>query len=976
MDFSTSSPMDLSTRAQALVASLAKANGDVGYMSCAVYDTAWVAMVAKPTADGEQWLFPQCFQYVLDTQQADGAWPTYAADVDGILNTTASLLAIKKHLDTPLQLTTPSAEELSERLTRGQAALQILLDGWDVDATTHVGFEFLVPTLLQLLADQDMAFDFPGRTALMAQNKAKLSKFRVEFLYSKHKTTAIHSLEAFLPTLDYNKVRHHKDFGAMMASPSSTAAYLMKSTPWDHEAEAYLHDVLQLGAGRGSGGIPSAFPSTYFEVTWMLTTLLKNEYTAGELGFGESQQLAELLSKALHNQGGLLGFAPSVQPDVDDTAKTLTTLSVLGHPASPQGMLERFEQETHFKTYDGERNPSFSANCNVLVALLSQQDPSIYQNQITKIVRFLVDIWWNADGWIEDKWNLSQHYSTMLMADAFSAVIKLWDAGELPLLPEQLVRDGLVISLFQALVRTLQTQNEDGSWGTRGSKEETSYAVLTIAKASVLPVAEGLLPVITKALEAGKNFIATSQETAPAYLWIEKVSYGSEALSESYTLAALKSNIPEKSSLSTKTRDLVSIPEKNVKQFTKFYSMIPLFSKSPAWRLQAALIEGYLFLPSLKEMRLDIFPRSGMEDDRYFEYIPFTWTSNNNLENSFISSKALNDMMVVSFLNYQADEFMEAVVGRYFGDRSKDVLNVIDHIFASLDQQKQDSDVEFSDAAEDDHAPAGPTDPLTPPSDVSSDQEDSADNMVAKSKPSLGDVRNVLQRFITHVMNHSAVTSASPLLQASVRNELRIFLLAHMDQASDNDRFATQSNIATIGAAFETPRSSFYRWVQSTSSDHTSCPYSFMLYQCILTEELSNKGEIFPSVEEKYIAEAMCRHLAVLCRMYNDYGSIHRDKDEKNLNSINFPDFHSSTPSSSPSSPPSSSTTNENLLKARLWTLAEYERENVERAFEKLRVLAGNDKEGERTLQKMRVFVNVTDLYGQIYVARDIASRM
>lgn len=625
-------------------------------------------------------------------------------------------------------------------------------------------------------------------------------------------------------------------------------------------------------------------------------------------------------------------------------------------------MLERFEQETHFKTYDGERNPSFSANCNVLVALLSQPDASAYQTQITKIVRFLVDIWWNADGWIEDKWNLSQHYSTMLMTDAFSAAIKLWDAGELPSLPETLVRDGIVISLFQALVRTLQTQNEDGSWGTRGSKEETSYAVLTIAKASILPVAEGLLPVINDALERGKRFIANSQETTPAYLWIEKVTYGSAALTESYTLAALKINSHSQSTLSTKTRALATVPEKNVKQFTKFYSMIPLFSKSPAWRLQASLIEGYLFLPSLKEMRLDIFPRSGMEDDRYFEYIPFTWTSNNNLDNAFISSKALHDMMVVSFLNYQADEFMEAVVGRYFGDRSKDVLDVIDNIFATLDEAKQeDSDTELSDAASD-HAPAGPTDPLTPPSDVPSD--DDADTVVVKSKPSLGDVRTVLHKFISHVMAHPAVTAASPLLQSSVRNELRIFLLAHMDQASDNDRFATQSNIETVGAAFETPRSSFYRWVQSTSSDHTSCPYSFMLYQCILAAGVSTSGgEVFASVEEKYIAEAMDRHLAVLCRMYNDYGSLRRDRDEKNLNSVNFPDFHTAT-------------TDEASLKARLWTIAEYERENVERAFAKLQTLAGEEKEKKRTLEKMRVFINVTDLYGQIYVARDIASRM
>lgn len=178
----------------------------------------------------------------------------------------------------------------------------------------------------------------------------------------------------------------------------------MSSTPWDAESEAYLHDVVRLGAGQSRGGIPSAFPSTYFEMTWVLTTLLNNEYSVSEIGAAPAEQLAELLSTALSAQGGLLGFAPSVQPDADDTAKTLTALSALGHPASPAGMLARFEAETHFKTYDGERNASFSANCNVLVALLSQPDPSDYQKQITKTLRFLVDLWWNSDGWIEDKW--------------------------------------------------------------------------------------------------------------------------------------------------------------------------------------------------------------------------------------------------------------------------------------------------------------------------------------------------------------------------------------------------------------------------------------------------------------------------------------------------------------------------------------------------------------------------------------------
>jgi hypothetical protein len=35
----------------------------------------------------------------------------------------------------------------------------------------------------------------------------------------------------------------------------------------------------------------------------------------------------------------------------------------------------------------------------------------------------------------------------------------------------------------------------------------------------------------------------------------------------------------------------------------------------------------------------------------------------------------------------------------------------------------------------------------------------------------------------------------------------------------------------------------------------------------------------------------MTRHLAVMCRQYNDYGSLVRDAEEGNLNSIDFAEF-------------------------------------------------------------------------------------
>lgn len=96
--------------------------------------------------------------------------------------------------------------------------------------------------------------------------------------------------------------------------------------------------------------------------------------------------------------------APGIEADVDDTAKALICLGSLGQTISPEGMIKAFERETHFQTYANERDPSFSANCNALLALLCQADPSSCSAQILKVVQFLSNAWWISDGPIKDKW--------------------------------------------------------------------------------------------------------------------------------------------------------------------------------------------------------------------------------------------------------------------------------------------------------------------------------------------------------------------------------------------------------------------------------------------------------------------------------------------------------------------------------------------------------------------------------------------
>jgi hypothetical protein len=96
--------------------------------------------------------------------------------------------------------------------------------------------------------------------------------------------------------------------------------------------------------------------------------------------------------------------APFVGADADDTAFGLTTLNLIGKATNADRLVQEFEASDHFKTYAMERNPSLSANCNVLNALLQTPEPGRYIKQIEKCTKFLCHQWWTSDGKIEDKW--------------------------------------------------------------------------------------------------------------------------------------------------------------------------------------------------------------------------------------------------------------------------------------------------------------------------------------------------------------------------------------------------------------------------------------------------------------------------------------------------------------------------------------------------------------------------------------------
>lgn len=279
-------PSHLNARAASLVRELAtscKEKYGINKASPAVYDTAWVSMVPKTVNGEKSWAFPESFQYILNQQSQSGAWESYASEIDGILNTLAALLALQKHAAESQQQGLSLPDDIEGRISRATKSLRVMLQRWKVHETNHIGFEMLVPAHLDMLEQYGIRFDFPGRQYLMNIYMQKLSKFDQHSLSGKKGSTLLHSLEAFIGKIDFDSIRHHTVLGSMLASPSSTSAYMMETSTWDDESEAYLRWVISAGAGKGSGSVSGIFPTTVFDLTWVMLLYfhLSNEINTG-----------------------------------------------------------------------------------------------------------------------------------------------------------------------------------------------------------------------------------------------------------------------------------------------------------------------------------------------------------------------------------------------------------------------------------------------------------------------------------------------------------------------------------------------------------------------------------------------------------------------------------------------------------------------------------------------------------------------
>ncbi|RWA06352.1 hypothetical protein EKO27_g8753 [Xylaria grammica] len=907
-------------------------NGEFGSFSPSIYDTAWMARIRLP-GDRSRLLFPECFAYLLETQSPDGGWTAHGSQVDRILNTMASLVALKGHQVAAEEIgDTGTSDRLSGRISNAEEFLKLQLEEWDVTSSVHVGTEILVPALLETLEKSGTMFEFRGRSLLMKWNQKKLRKFSPEILYSSNRTTLVHSLESFVGKIDFDRVAHHLDQrNSMMASPAATAAYLMNISTWDRDVEAYLRTVVKNSSSKGSGGVPGAFPSSTFELTWIVSTLLKGSPYADLFELPELLQIRALLQSQFDSHDGLVGFDSGVLADADDTAKIILTLTLLGRTPSPEKMNSHFEADDHFRTYTHEANGSFSTNCNVLDALLHCTNSATYLSQIIKISQFLCREF--DSGTISDKWNLSETYSLMLLSQAFVKLFQRWDEGMLSDMPQELISEQMPIVLLQVMMRTLQGQQKDGSWifGS-ASRETTAYAVLTLKVLGSLPWFMRFEPQTKSAIYSGLAYLVLNRALwdEPEYIWVAKVTYALPPVSRAYIIAALSTNTPYK--WTEKTLTIVNLPTEVVRHIASFFSTLPMFQQDESWILEGDAALGCLYQPQLSRAISNIFPQRCGASNKYLEYIPFTWIATNRRQKHPLSNSVLRDMMLISLHIYQLDEFMETLLDRGTQlEYNEDVRFILQEL------------CQFN--------PNG----SLPPSQV----------------------KKYLSGYTSYMLEHPAVRRSPDHVRRNIHSKLAQCMLAHIDHEQDNRRLVAQqqkemSKRSSEILTFESARQTYYEWVQETSAKDTQSPSTFLLFCCLAAPT----GEpFFVGARQNYLADALSQHLAALCRQYNDYGSARRDQAEGNLNSLNFPEFAQSVDRSQ-QDPAASPTKNEATMKAHLLSIAEYERGCVSNVSEMLREELQRSRGGDWKFKALQVFIETVDLYGQMYVARDMSNRL
>ena len=404
------------------------------------------------------------------------------------------------------------------------------------------------------------------------------------------------------------------------------------------------------------------------------------------------------------------------------------------------------------------------------------------------------------------------------MAEAFVRLVSLWERKILSSSLDIFVKEKVIISLFQAHTRILRSQSMDGSWGNR-SCEDTAYAVITLAKLRSLTSAPRIVLQVTQAIEKGRHFLINHSNVCvePGSLRIGKTSPETSPSQQAFLLAALQIPVVPPQSGHTTIEGLFNIPLAKLTIQTKYFARQAWSAHMPEWLVQACLVESQLFLPQLKAVQFKIFPEDRLVRDRCFEAIPLAWIAANYTGKPSVGPELMYQMMVITVLGRQIEDYMENVVGEVFAGFSPQLEVMLHDIFHNFEMENKymsANNIRSKDASR-----SGKMDAST-------------------------DVRSILHRFIAHILDHPCVVTASYQDQLRLRAELSSFLLGRVTQISHKGNAAS-------------------------ATDTTAHSYAYAFLACMHANLNGSAGteqrlDFLETPEQHYLVADMCRHMSLI----------------------------------------------------------------------------------------------------------------
>jgi len=477
-----------------------------GYIDPTAYDTAWVARVPD-YSDPCRPAFPRALDWLLENQHADGSWGVHMNYYhDRVLSTLTAALTLAYW-----QAQYGSTAWLP-RLEAAQQAIWRHVQGLHQDPYDLIGFELIVPTLLDEARHRGLTLPYASFDEITRLCEAKLKLIPPELIYTRNVST-IFSAEFLGERLDVSRVHGlQDDNGSIASSPSATAYYLLKD-PANRAARDYLARVLECH----DGAAPAVDPIDVFEAAWVLFNIAQVLPDASPLAF-EIEPHVRLLIGEFQGKNGAGYNSYFAVPDLDGTSMVFRVLTWAGVDPDPD-LLAQFEEDDHFRCFPFERNPSISAHVHLLEALRAAPEFRHRRRMIGKVLDFLGRSRTLQTFWF-DKWHASPYYTTA------HAIIALREDS-------YLAKD--------AVYWMVNTQKKDGSWGYYdvSTAEETAYCIQALAS---YRLSGAMCDAVASAIRRGAEYLATSAERIGGVytpLWIGKSLYTPTWVVRSSVLSAM-----------------------------------------------------------------------------------------------------------------------------------------------------------------------------------------------------------------------------------------------------------------------------------------------------------------------------------------------------------------------------------------------------------------------------------------------------